>query len=48
MNYSVRYRKGLDLVLKDLNLQVHGGEKVSNQLYVSVVTLLWASSDNHG
>lgn len=48
MNYSVRYRKGLDLVLKDLNLQVHGGEKVSNQLHVSVVTLLWASSDNHG
>lgn len=32
MNYSVRYRKGLDLVLKGLNLQVHGGEKVSSQL----------------
>ncbi|NXL86149.1 MRP3 protein, partial [Alectura lathami] len=32
VNYSVRYRKGLDLVLKDLNLQVHGGEKASNQL----------------
>ncbi|NWV02567.1 MRP3 protein, partial [Ptilonorhynchus violaceus] len=28
VNYSVRYRKGLDLVLKGLNLQVHGGEKV--------------------
>ncbi|XP_068065704.1 ATP-binding cassette sub-family C member 3 isoform X1 [Anomalospiza imberbis] len=28
VNYSVRYRKGLDLVLKDLNLQVHGGEKI--------------------
>ncbi|XP_042637031.1 ATP-binding cassette sub-family C member 3 [Orycteropus afer afer] len=27
-NYSVRYRPGLDLVLKDLNLCVHGGEKV--------------------
>ncbi|XP_055982515.1 ATP-binding cassette sub-family C member 3 [Sorex fumeus] len=27
-NYSVRYRPGLDLVLKDLSLQVHGGEKV--------------------
>ncbi|GCC18894.1 hypothetical protein chiPu_0018109 [Chiloscyllium punctatum] len=26
--YSVRYRKGLDLVLKDLHLSVHGGEKV--------------------
>ncbi|NXN95747.1 MRP3 protein, partial [Rhinopomastus cyanomelas] len=29
VNYSVRYRKGLDLVLKGLNLQVHGGEKAS-------------------
>ncbi|OXB59403.1 hypothetical protein ASZ78_009703 [Callipepla squamata] len=28
VNYSVRYRKGLDLVLKDLNLRVHGGEKI--------------------
>ncbi|NXG69236.1 MRP3 protein, partial [Baryphthengus martii] len=28
VNYSVRYRKGLDLVLKGLNLQVHGGEKI--------------------
>ncbi|XP_054832209.1 ATP-binding cassette sub-family C member 3 [Eublepharis macularius] len=27
-NYSVRYRKGLDLVLKDLSLDVKGGEKV--------------------
>ncbi|XP_067572446.1 ATP-binding cassette sub-family C member 3 isoform X1 [Pseudorca crassidens] len=27
-NYSVRYRPGLDLVLKDLSLQVRGGEKV--------------------
>ncbi|XP_044275917.1 ATP-binding cassette sub-family C member 3 isoform X3 [Varanus komodoensis] len=27
-NYSVRYRKGLDLVLKDLSLNVKGGEKV--------------------
>ncbi|XP_060700648.1 ATP-binding cassette sub-family C member 3 isoform X5 [Hemiscyllium ocellatum] len=26
--YSVRYREGLDLVLKDLHLSVHGGEKV--------------------
>lgn len=48
MNYSVRYRKGLDLVLKGLNLQVHGGEKVSYQLSVCARTLLWASSDNHG
>lgn len=27
-NYSVRYRPGLDLVLKDLSLHVCGGEKV--------------------
>ncbi|XP_061472000.1 ATP-binding cassette sub-family C member 3 isoform X2 [Rhineura floridana] len=27
-NYSVRYRKGLDLVLKDLSLNVKGGEKI--------------------
>lgn len=27
-NYSVRYRPGLELVLKDLSLRVHGGEKV--------------------
>uniref|UniRef100_A0A8C2VPQ5 ATP binding cassette subfamily C member 3 n=1 Tax=Chinchilla lanigera TaxID=34839 RepID=A0A8C2VPQ5_CHILA len=27
-NYSVRYRPGLELVLKNLSLRVHGGEKV--------------------
>lgn len=27
-NYSVRYREGLDLVLKDLDLSISGGEKV--------------------
>ncbi|XP_008836595.1 canalicular multispecific organic anion transporter 2 isoform X1 [Nannospalax galili] len=27
-NYSVRYRPGLELVLKNLTLHVHGGEKV--------------------
>uniref|UniRef100_A0A2R9BIW1 ABC-type glutathione-S-conjugate transporter n=1 Tax=Pan paniscus TaxID=9597 RepID=A0A2R9BIW1_PANPA len=27
-NYSARYRPGLDLVLRDLSLHVHGGEKV--------------------
>ncbi|KAM6175201.1 ATP-binding cassette sub-family C member 3 isoform 2-T2 [Erethizon dorsatum] len=27
-NYSVRYRPGLELVLKNLNLRVHSGEKV--------------------
>jgi ABC-type multidrug transport system fused ATPase/permease subunit len=27
-NYSVRYRKGLDLVLRDLTLKIRGGEKV--------------------
>ncbi|NWT45609.1 MRP3 protein, partial [Chroicocephalus maculipennis] len=28
VNYCVRYRKGLDLVLKGLNLHIHGGEKI--------------------
>ena len=28
VNYSVRYREGLDLVLKDLNLKIEAGEKV--------------------
>lgn len=27
-NYSVRYREGLDLVLRDLNLEINAGEKV--------------------
>ena len=27
-NYSVRYRKGLDFVLKNLNIEVKGGEKI--------------------
>lgn len=48
MNYCVRYRKGLDLVLKGLNLHIHGGEKVSSQLHLFARTLLRASSENHG
>ena len=28
VRYSVRYRKGLDLVLKNLNLKIEAGEKV--------------------
>lgn len=28
-DYSVRYREGLDLVLKNITLNVTGGEKVS-------------------
>ena len=28
-DYSVRYREGLELVLKNLTLSVKGGEKVS-------------------
>ncbi|XP_068119210.1 ATP-binding cassette sub-family C member 3 isoform X2 [Hyperolius riggenbachi] len=28
LNYAVRYRPGLDLVLKDLSLKVKGGEKI--------------------
>lgn len=27
-NYSVRYREGLDLVLKDLNFKINAGEKI--------------------
>ena len=27
-NYSLRYRPGLDLVLKDINAEVQSGEKV--------------------
>lgn len=30
-DYSVRYREGLDLVLKQLSLSVKGGEKVGKQ-----------------
>ena len=28
-NYATRYREGLDLVVKDINIQVKAGEKVS-------------------
>lgn len=34
-NYSVRYREGLDLVLRNISLQVKGGEKVSNDFRTS-------------
>lgn len=27
-NYSVRYREGLDLVLRDLNFKINSGEKI--------------------
>ena len=27
-NYSVRYREGLDLVLKDISADISGGERV--------------------
>ena len=30
-NYSTRYRPGLDLVLKDVSLYLHSGEKVSQR-----------------
>ena len=29
---STRYREGLDLVLKDINLEVAGGEKVEDSM----------------
>lgn len=39
-DYSVRYREGLDLVLKDITLRVKGGEKVwggyAEMIYLSV------------
>lgn len=39
-DYSVRYREGLDLVLKDITLKVKGGEKVwggnAEMIYLSV------------
>lgn len=28
-NFKVRYREGLDLVLRGINLSIKGGEKVS-------------------
>ena len=37
-DYSVRYREGLDLVLKNLSLQVKGGEKVPLRPYMSAST----------
>ena len=37
VNYSLRYRKGLDLVLKGINCHIEGGEKVC--LYV--ISLQW-------
>lgn len=33
-NYSIRYRPGLDLVLKNLSLKVKGGEKVKIQFSI--------------
>ena len=33
-NYSTRYRDGLDLVLKKINIKVKAGEKVSDLLKV--------------
>lgn len=34
-NYSTHYRPGLDLVLKGLTCDIHGGEKVSMRVYHS-------------
>ena len=43
---STRYREGLDLVLKDISLEVAGGEKVGKPLHHKVLTTtrweLWA------
>ena len=42
-NYSVRYRPGLELVLKNLTLRVQGGEKVlvPGDLATSLVGRTW-------
>lgn len=37
-NYSTRYRPDLDLVLKDINLQIKAGEKVSSLPSVSFLS----------
>jgi len=34
-NYGVRYREGLDLVLRNITCVINGGEKVSYSLYMS-------------
>ena len=34
-HYSTRYRPGLDLVLKDISCDIHGGQKVSISLSLS-------------
>lgn len=33
-DYSVRYRPGLDLVLRNINLVVNGGEKIGTFLFL--------------
>ena len=35
-HYSTRYRPGLDLVLKDISCDIHGGQKVSISLSLSL------------
>lgn len=40
-NYSVRYRPGLELVLKNLTLRVQGGEKVL--VPGDLATALWGN-----
>ena len=33
-NYSVRYRPGLDLVLRSIDLIVQGGEKIGKHIHI--------------
>ena len=35
-SYSVRYREGLDLVLRDINCAIAGGEKVKHRTCIHV------------
>lgn len=36
-DFKVRYREGLDLVLKGINFSVKGGEKVRNKLNIILI-----------
>lgn len=45
-DYSVRYREGLDLVLKTLNLSVKGGEKVRRPLQHFVASAHFINAAN--
>lgn len=39
-NYSTKYRENLDLVLKEINLEVNASEKVSKLIFMQYLQLL--------